>query len=282
MAPLLTRPPRDDLEELVLRHRGLARHLAQRYVRATDQRDDLEQVAYLGLVKAAQRFDPDRGTAFSTFAVPTILGELRRHCRDTRWAWHVPRPVQERVQALRRLEDDWQSHRGRPPSAVEAARALGCTEESVIDARLAAATLAPESLNARARTADGTVGETIDRLGSDDRGFEAAERRDSLGRALACLDDRARRALQLRAEADMTTSEIAALLGLTPSQTARLVANSLRRLREALEDDEKLQDGGEPPWCGRPSRAVLPAYSWRVSRLTPARAAPRSGVGPQS
>jgi RNA polymerase sigma-B factor len=186
---------RDGVEALILRHRPLACHLAQRYVRATDQREDLEQVAYLGLVKAAQRFDPGRGTAFTSFAVPTILGELRRHCRDTRWAWHVPRPVQERVQALRRLEDQWRSRTGRPPSAGQAAEALGCTPEEILDARLAAATLAPESLNAPVRSADGTIGEALERLPVEERGFEAAERRETLGRALAGLDERARRAL---------------------------------------------------------------------------------------
>jgi RNA polymerase sigma-B factor len=239
MAPLPKLSARDDTEALVLRHRPLARHLARRYVRAADQRDDLEQVAYVGLGKAAQRFDPGRGVAFTTFAVPTILGELRRHCRDTRWAWHVPRAVQERVQALRRLEDDVQTRRGRPPTAAEAARALDCTEEQVLDARLAAATLAPESLDAGLRGADDTVSGPIDRLRCDESGFEAVERRDSLGRALACLDDRSRRALRLRAEADLTTAEIAARLGMSPSQAGRTVSNGLRRLRVAL------QEGGE-------------------------------------
>ena len=111
-----------DLETLVLEHRRLARHLAQRYARSGEQREDLEQVAYLGLVKAARRFDPDRGVAFTTFAVPTILGELRRFCRDTRWAVHVPRPVQEHVQALRRIEDAHQPHTGRSPSAARSGR----------------------------------------------------------------------------------------------------------------------------------------------------------------
>jgi RNA polymerase sigma-B factor len=254
MAPLPALSARNGVEELVLRHRPLARHLAQRYVRATDQREDLEQVACLGLVKAAQRFDPDRGTAFTTFAVPTILGELRRHCRDTRWAWHVPRRVQERVQALRRLEDEWQSRRGRPPSASDAARALGCAEEDIIDARLAAATLAPDSLNAGTRSADGVIGETIDRLGREDRGFEAAERRDTLSRALARLDDRGRRALRLRAEANLTTPEIAACMGLSPSQAGRLVAKSLQRLRAALDEEEQL-----PPRVASRSVAVRAA-----------------------
>jgi RNA polymerase sigma-B factor len=224
----------DGVQELVLRHRPLARHLAQRYVRATDQREDLEQVACLGLVKAARRFDPARGTAFTTFAVPTILGELRRHCRDTRWAWHVPRPVQERVQALRRLEDEWRSRRGRAPSAREAAEALGCTSEDIVDARVAAGTLAPESLNAPVHSADGTLGEALEYLPHEELGFEAAERRETLGQALASLDERARLALRLRAEAELTTSEIAGRMGLSSAQAGRLVARALRQLRAEL------------------------------------------------
>ena len=108
--------PDADADELVLRHRRLARHLAHRFARGGEPREDLEQVAYLGLVKAARRFDAERGVAFSTFAMPTVLGELRRFCRDTRWAVHVPRSIQEDVQALRRLEDTHQIEHGRNES----------------------------------------------------------------------------------------------------------------------------------------------------------------------
>src|SRR5687767_14342845 len=116
--------PQTDFETLVLEHQRLARRLAQRYARNADQREDLEQVAYLGLVKAARRYEPERGVAFTTYALPTILGELRRFCRDTRWAVHVPRLLQERVQQLRRLEDAHAAERGSSASTAEAADAL--------------------------------------------------------------------------------------------------------------------------------------------------------------
>ena len=225
-----------DPDALVLDHRRLARHLAQRYLRTGEQREDLEQVAYLGLVKAARRFDPDRGVAFTTFALPTVLGELRRFSRDTRWAVHVPRPVQEQVQALRRFEDECAN---RAPSVGEAARALGWTEEEVLEARMAATCLRAQSLNATLVTDDGTVGEAIDDLGEEDRGFVATEHRDELRRALACLTEPERNALTLRGH-DYSTPEIATRLGLSPSQASRLATRAARRLRRALDGDRSM------------------------------------------
>ena len=230
--------PDPGVEALVLRYRPLALKLAQRYVRTPDQREDLEQVACLGLVKAAGRFDRSRGTAFSTFAMPTILGELRRHCRDTRWALHVPRPIQERVQAARQLEDAYVARNGRAPTTAEAASALGCSEEDVLDARTAAACLAPASLNMPAQATDGSVVELIDGVGETDRGYEDVERRELVGPALDRLPPRARIALKLRSEYDLTMPEIAEHLGLSAPQAGRLVRGALRALREAMEGPE--------------------------------------------
>ena len=227
--------PDPGVEALVLRYRPLARKLAQRYVRTPDQREDLEQVACLGLVKAASRFDPSRGTAFSAFAMPTILGELRRHCRDTRWALHVPRPIQERVQAVRRLEDAHATRHGHAPTAPEAASALGCSEEDVLEARMAAACLAPASLDAPAQAADGSLVELIDGVGEPDRGYEDAERREFVGRALDGLPTRARIAVRLRVEYDLTMPEIAEHLGLSAPQAGRLVRGALYAMRRAID-----------------------------------------------
>jgi RNA polymerase sigma-B factor len=233
-----------DPEALVLEHRRLACTLAQRYLRGGEPREDLEQVAYLGLVKAAQRFDSSRGVAFTTFAVPTVLGELRRHCRDTRWCAHVPRTVQEQVQALRRFED---TYAGRSPSVAEAAKALGWPEEDVLEARLAAGSLRAQSLNARLVGDDGTIGEAIDSVASDDLGFASTEQRDELQHALATLTDRERRALRLRG-GGCSTPQIASRLGLSTSQASRLVNRAARRLRTALD--------GEPTVCAAPAASV--------------------------
>ncbi len=237
MAPLLQSLPAGDVEALVLEHQRLARHLAQRYVRNGDQREDLEQAAYLGLVKAARRFDPERGIAFTTFAVPTVLGELRRFCRDTRWAVHVPRAVQEHVQALRKVEDEFALAHGRSPSVAEAAETLGWSHEDVLEAREAVGCLSQHSLNAPMQSADGTIGEEIECIGDDDTGFAAVEQRDELQRALAQLSARERQVLRLRGEGGCSTPEIARRMALSTPQAGRLVAQAISHLRAALDGE---------------------------------------------
>src|SRR4051795_5753607 len=132
-----------DLEELVRRFRPLVRKLALRYARGSEPLDDLEQVASLGLIKALDRFDPERGFAFTSFAVPTILGELKRSFRDTAWSAHVPRSVQERVADVRRESDAYAALHGRSPAVRELAERLECDEEAVIEALDAAGALHP-------------------------------------------------------------------------------------------------------------------------------------------
>src|SRR3954447_10090960 len=128
-----TRDPRD-LDALVQRFRPLARRLARRYVRGGEPLDDLEQVANLGLVKALQRFDPDKGFAFTSFAVPTILGELKRSFRDSAWSAHVPRSMQERSARVREATERLETEHGRPPTVSEIATRLGCEDEEVLEA----------------------------------------------------------------------------------------------------------------------------------------------------
>jgi RNA polymerase sigma-B factor len=276
-------------EALVLEHGRLARRLARRYARTAEQREDLEQVAYLGLVKAARRYDPSRAVAFTTFAVPTILGELRRFCRDTRWAVHVPRLMQERVQALRRIEDAHQAALGRSPSTAEAAKALDWSEEDVNTARIAAGCLSLQSLNTTLRTADGTVGEVIETIGAEDTAFADADRRDELECALARLTEQERHVLRLRGEAGCSTREIASRMSLTPPQASRLVTRATRRLRAALDGDGLARAPRETPSvaladvdpelvAGVPSdvrsqavgrRMMLPLGRWRGPRDEP-------------
>src|SRR3954466_777412 len=135
---LLRRYARDrrpeDLEELVRRFRPLVRKLALRYARGSEPLDDLEQVASLGLIKALDRFDPERGFAFTSFAVPTILGELKRSFRDTAWSAHVPRSVQERVAAVRGAIETHAARHGHAPGVAQIAEYLECDEELVVEA----------------------------------------------------------------------------------------------------------------------------------------------------
>lgn len=232
MAPL----PQSYVNRLVLEHRHLARRLAQRYVRGGEPREDLEQAACLGLVKAARRFDPGRGVPFPAFAVPTIIGELRRFCRDTRWALHVPRAMQEQVQALRKVEQQLLMSQGSSPSTEAVAAALGWSHEEVLEAQLAGGCLAAESLNVPLRVSDGTIGEAIECIGDEDGGFASVEQRDELQRALSRLSAAERHALRLRAEFGCSAPEIARRIGVSVPQATRLVGQATRHLRAGLTD----------------------------------------------
>jgi RNA polymerase sigma-B factor len=218
-----------DRDRIFDRFRPLARRLALRYARGAEPVDDLEQVASLGLLKAIERFDPERGFAFTSFAVPTILGELRRSFRDTAWAAHVPRSLQERVADVRSHTDAWVGRHGHMPTVRELAEALGCDEEEVIDALQAASALAPVSLEAGAPS-DEEDGVLADRLGNEDPGFELVDDRVALGAALPALTDVQREVLRLRFEEELKQSEIAERIGVSQMQISRVLRAGLHRL----------------------------------------------------
>jgi RNA polymerase sigma-B factor len=224
-----------DTEDLVLEHQGLAKRLAWRYARGDRElAEDLEQVAALGLVQAAHRFDPERGTAFSTFAVPTIVGELRRHFRSSRWAAHVPRRLQEAYLAARDAEQALTLETGRPPGAAGLADYLGWTLEELLEARAAASALGTVSLDAPVAgdDADTQLGE---RIGDDDPGYVVCELRDELEHALAMLDPSAEAAVRLRYEEELSYGEVAARIGVSASYAAKLVGGALQELRAMMQ-----------------------------------------------
>ena len=224
-------------EELVHRFLPLAQHLARRYGGGREPLDDLVQVASMGLVKAVDRFDPDRGVAFSSFAVPTILGELRRHLRDTGWAVRVPRSVQERVLDVTAAIDRLSSVLGRSPSSSDVADELGITTEEVLEAREAGVALEALSLDAPRRTSDKeSEGETrSDALGADDERLELVELGATIAPTLEQLSARDREILHLRFVEDMTQSEIASRIGVSQMHVSRLLRRALARLREPAE-----------------------------------------------
>ncbi len=221
---------RHDREQLVLAHVGLARQLARSFARGDRELlEDLQQVAALGLVLAASRFDTARGVAFASYAAPTIVGELRRHFRATRWAAHVPRRLQEAVLEARRAELDLTAERGRAPRASEVAERLGWALEDLLEARAAANALGPVSLDAAAG-ADDESASVVDRLGADDPGYGASELRDELDHALATLDPPAEAAVRLRFGEELTFGEVAERLGVSPSHASTLVRQAIGRL----------------------------------------------------
>ena len=218
-----------DMEELVRRFQPLARALARRYRTGSVAPEDLEQAAYLGLVKAVRRFDPDRGCAFSTFAVPTILGEVRRQCRDAIWPAHMPRPMQERVQVVRTTSAQLTAELGRSPRAEELAGRLRWTEELVVETLTAVGALGSVSLDQRDGADDEGV-TVVERLGDIDPAHELVDCRASIEAALPALDDDERSVLRLRYAEERTFGEIGRELALTPSQAAKLLRSSVHRL----------------------------------------------------
>src|SRR4051812_15819272 len=195
-----------DLEELVRAFRPLVRKLALRYARGSEPLDDLEQVGSYALVKAIMRFDPDRGFAFTSFAVPTILGELKRSFRDSAWVAHVPRSAQERAARVREIAAELEAERGHAPSVRDITDKLGDSEEDVLDALSALGALSSVSLDAPAAGEESaTVG---DHLGEEETGYRRAEDLAAVGAALSALTEVQRQVLQLRFGEDLKQSEI--------------------------------------------------------------------------
>jgi RNA polymerase sigma-B factor len=220
--------------ELIEAHKSLASHLARRFANRGEPFDDLLQVAYLGMLKAVERFDPDRNLEFSTFATATVEGELKRHFRDKTWSVRVPRRPQELHLRLGNVINDLSQRLNRPPRVPEVAADLGVTEEEVLEAMEVGGAYRSSSLDAR--PADGSDSTTLERrLGSDDHGFDLAEHRVLLERVLADLPERERRIVELRFFEDMTQTEIAQEVGISQMHVSRLLTRTLIHLRDRLQ-----------------------------------------------
>ncbi|HET6549225.1 MAG TPA: SigB/SigF/SigG family RNA polymerase sigma factor [Solirubrobacter sp.] len=233
---LLERAHRGDTiarEALVQRFLPLARQLARRYQRAGEPLDDLIQVASLGLLKAIDRFDPSRETAFSSFAVPTILGELKRHFRDKGWSVRVPRDLQELAVRLEPASEQLSRELGRAPTPTEIAERLGVTLEQVVEAREAAGAYRAVSLDRpREDDDDESIGVAF---GVEDPGFGVAEDAATVERLMRVLSDREREVLRLRFAEDLTQAEIGERVGVSQMHVSRIIRQAIGRLREAAE-----------------------------------------------
>jgi RNA polymerase sigma-B factor len=220
-------------DELVRRTMPLVRSLAGRY-KGRERLDDLIQVGSLGLVKAIDRFDLERPVAFSTYAVPTIAGELKRHLRDHGWSVRPPRGLQERVLDVGRALAELGAELGHPPTIAQLAARLELTDEEVLEALEAERRCSAVSLDAPAGSDDDGTATVADRLGAADEGFLDAESRADLAGPLAGLAPREREILRLRFEEDLTQDEIASRVGLSQMHVSRLLRASLARLRDEL------------------------------------------------
>jgi RNA polymerase sigma-B factor len=226
-----------DLEaraELVERFLPLARDLALRYTYTDEPYDDLLQVASLGLIKAIDRFEPGRGSKFTSYAAPTILGELKRHFRDKGWALRVPRDLQERTLALSRATEVLSKELGRSPKVREVADHLGRTVEEVLEAQEAAASYEAASLDAPAggRTEEESA-TLVDLLGREDSSYELVEDRQAIASTWRTLPDVERQVLELRFMHDLTQREIGERIGYSQMHVSRLLRRALTRLESA-------------------------------------------------
>jgi len=219
-------------QELIEAHLGLVEYLARRFAGRGEPLEDLVQVATIGLIKAVDRFDPDRAVEFSTYATPTIVGELKRHFRDKGWAVRVPRRLQELNLQLGDLIGKLSQQLGRSPTVAEMAEAAGTTQEEVLEGLESAHAYSLVSLDAPTGEEDLTLHEQI---GTEDETIELLEYRASLTPLLDQLPPREQRMLYLRFFKGMTQSEIAEKLGISQMHVSRLLAKTLATLREGLE-----------------------------------------------
>jgi RNA polymerase sigma-B factor len=223
-------------DELIARFLPLARKLARRYVSASEPYDDLVQVASLGLVKAVERFDPARGYAFTSFAVPTIVGELKRYFRDTAWALHVDRGAQERAQKIAEAQAEVVAHTGRPPTISELAQYLEMSEEDVLDGLQTAEAYDAISLDAPMANDDAEMSTRLEVIGAEDERLELVDTQATIFAAAKHLPARERQILFLRFGEDLTQSQIADRVGVSQMQVSRLLRRSLQRLRDLTDD----------------------------------------------
>jgi RNA polymerase sigma-B factor len=225
-------------DDLITSHLGLAHQLARRFAGRGEAHDDLVQVASIALVKAVDRFDPERGVQFSTFAATCVIGELKRHFRDRGWAVRAPRRIQELYLEVGQNIDRLSQELGHPPTVPELAAAIGTSEDAVLEAIEAGRGYRTASLDAPDANSQ-TMG---DSLGSVDSQFGHVDDRSVLASALEALPERDQVIIRLRFIDGLTQSEIASRLGVSQMHISRLLAASLERLRASFTDDPQSLD----------------------------------------
>jgi RNA polymerase sigma-B factor len=221
-------------EQLMVELLPMVRALASRYAGRGEPLEDLVQVGAIGMLKAIDRFDLDRGVALSTYAVPTVIGEIRRHFRDRAWALHLPRPVKELSLRLSRLLDELTAELGRPPTVAELAKAADADEEDVLIALDSSNAYSTRSLDAPLES--GGEESLVETLGEDETGYTEVEDASLVAAGLDALDERERRIVEMRFFNEMTQSQIAAELGISQMHVSRLLRRSLAVMRGRLDD----------------------------------------------
>ena len=223
-----------DRDELVREHLPLARRLATRYRHSSESLEDLTQVAYVGLVLAAGRYDPERGTSFKSYAIPTIVGELRRHLRDHAWAARVPRGLQENVLRVTNVAGELSGRLGRAPTPAELAKETGLESSQVLEAMEAASAYQAESLDHQRAGGDDDSRDTLlATIGTDEAGYQLVEYGVAMRPAMAELSEQERAIVAMRFVEDLTQSEIARRIGVSQMQVSRVLRRAVDHLHRA-------------------------------------------------
>jgi RNA polymerase sigma-B factor len=231
-----------DRDAVVERFLPLARQLAARYQRPEESFDDVFQVACFGLVKAVDRFDVERGVAFTSYAVPTITGEIKRHFRDRAWSVRVPRDLQDLALRVERVVAELTRDHGRQPSVMEVAEATGVEPEDVLDAMQASSAYRATSLDTP-RGADDDRGGTIgDSVGVDEDGYARAEQRALLQELMRSLTPREREVIRLRFEEDLTQADIGEKVGVSQMQVSRVLRQAVAKLRALAQSHARADE----------------------------------------
>jgi len=224
-------------ERLVESYRSLVYFLARKFANRGEPLDDVVQVGFLGLIKAIERFDPSLGNEFTTFATPTITGEIKRYFRDKGWAIRFPRRLQELYQQVIRVNEELKIQLGRQPKVAEIAERLGVSEEEILEAMEMSPAHTPVSLSQTVGSDDGEGRQLAESIGGEDANLDRVEMRDVLRRAMKHLTPREQRIMAMRFYDEMSQSEIAKRLGISQMHVSRLQRAALEHLRQSLQQE---------------------------------------------
>ena len=226
-------------EQLIEQYMSLVRSLARRYSYRGEQLDDLVQIGAIGLIKAIDRFDLERGVELTTYATPNIIGEIKRHFRDKGWSVRVPRGLQELNVQLSRLVEQLTVQLGRSPTISELAKAAGTEEEEVLEALESGRAYSSLSLSSGGGQEDGEELDPLESIGTEEHQYDVSEDRAVLAPGFRVLDERERKILHLRFFEGLTQSQIAQQVGISQMHVSRLIRRSLEKIREEIAAEEE-------------------------------------------
>jgi RNA polymerase sigma-B factor len=227
-------------EELIERYMSLVRSLARRYAYRGEQLDDLVQIGAIGLIKAIDRFDLERGVELTTYATPNIIGEIKRHFRDKGWSVRVPRGLQELNVQVSKLIEQLTVQLGRSPTIPELAKAAGVEEEQVLEALESGRAYTSVSLSTGGGSDEDGELDPLESLGTIEHEYEISEDRAVLAPGFKVLDERERKILHLRFFSGLTQSQIAAEIGISQMHVSRLIRRSLEKIREEIAEESEV------------------------------------------